>query len=69
MEFLSDNERRLRANAAEGSLTSVRLEGLEPSKEFISDLEQWTTGDLTLDDVRERMFARFAEEDQNAGRR
>jgi hypothetical protein len=68
MEILSNNERPLRVNAAQGSLISVRLEGLEPSAELIADFDKWTAGELTLDDVRERMFARFAEEDKHAGR-
>jgi hypothetical protein len=69
MEVLSESERRLRANAAEGSITSVRIEGLEPTPQLIGDLERWSKGELTLDDVRDRMFERFAKEDRDAGRR
>ena len=69
MPFLSENERQLRTNAAPSSLTSVRLEGLEPSPELRQDLQRWTEGALTLDEVRNRLFERFAQEDQDAGRR
>jgi hypothetical protein len=69
MAFLSESERQLRANASQSSVTSVRLEGLEPSPQFVEDLQGWSEGELTLDDVRDRLFQRFAEEDRNAGRR
>jgi hypothetical protein len=69
MGFFSENERRLRENAAQGSLTSVRIEGLEPSPQLTEDLQHWTTGELTLDEVGKRMFERFAQEDRDAGRR
>jgi hypothetical protein len=69
MAFLSEIERLLRTKAADSGVTSVRLEGLEPTPQLVEDLKQWSQGELTLDDVRDRMFEQFAKEDQHAGRR
>ena len=68
MAFISANETTLRKNAAEASVASVRLEGLEPSLQLIRELAEWAAGDRTLDEVRDRTFARFAQEDRDAGR-
>jgi hypothetical protein len=54
-----------RKNAVESAIASVRMENLEPSTSLLADLQDWADGNISLDEVRSRMCARFKDEDQN----
>lgn len=60
-------ESQLRDSALKGAVASVRIEGLEPSPALLSDLDNWAAGKLSLSEVGDRLFARFATEDEAYG--
>ena len=57
----------LRDSALKDAVASVRIEGLEPSPALLSDLDNWAAGNLSLSEVGDRLFARFAAEDEEYG--
>jgi len=63
MEQTTVEQYELRKHAFESSFGSVRLEGLSPSPELVEDLEHWAAGKLSLSEIRERLFVRFAQQD------
>jgi hypothetical protein len=59
-----DEQALLRTRAVNDAVATVQLEGFEPSSDLLADLQQWTADELSLNEVGERLFARFAEEDR-----
>jgi PHD/YefM family antitoxin component YafN of YafNO toxin-antitoxin module len=55
-ELLFAAERR---GAVDEALASVRAEGLEPSAEGLARIAQVAAGQLSTDDARERVLARY----------
>lgn len=56
-------ERRMRLEQA---LASTRIEGHQPSPEFLADMEAMITGQLGDDEVRWRIIERAREPDRRA---
>jgi hypothetical protein len=56
-------ERRMRMEQA---LASTRIEGHQPSPEFLADMEAMVTGQLSAEEVRRRIIARAQEADRRA---
>jgi hypothetical protein len=54
-------EGQLRSAAARSALASIRLAGLEPSKQLLLLLVEWTEGTTSLDNVRQQMLEHWRE--------
>ena len=52
---------QLRRNYVEQAIHSGRMEGQEPSPEFEADTELWVVGEITLDELLERVTSRIKE--------
>jgi Antitoxin VbhA len=50
----------------EQALASTRLEGHEPSPEFLADCEAMVTGQISIEEARERIIDRAREVDRRA---
>jgi hypothetical protein len=61
----SEAERRL---AHEQALASARIEGFEPSQEFLADWQAMSAGRLTAEEFRARSLARALASDRAAAR-
>ncbi len=57
MPKLPEKEQAERRAAVEQSLSSVRLEGLEPTPEAKAVFERYANGELTLDEMGEEIQA------------
>ena len=64
MPNLTEAERRI---AVEQALASGRLEGHQPTPEFLADMEALVQGQLTSEQVRAASLARALAADQLAG--
>lgn len=53
--------------AHDQALASARIEGFEPSAEFLADSEALKSGEITEDQMRERILARTRLADKTAG--
>lgn len=51
----------LRRNYVEQAIHSGRMEGREPSPEFEADAKLWVVGEITLDELLERIMCRIKE--------
>ncbi|MBB2486263.1 antitoxin VbhA family protein [Mitsuaria sp. WAJ17] len=56
-------ERRMRLEQA---LASTRIEGHQPSAEFLADMQAMVTGQLGAEEVRRRIIERAREADRRA---
>lgn len=50
----------------EQALASTRVEGHVPTPEFLADMEAMVTGQLSAEEVRQRIIARAQEADRQA---
>lgn len=66
MKKTSDQERSLRRQWHEQALASTRLEGHEPTPEFLADCEAVIEGTLSREEARARSLARALAKDQAA---
>lgn len=57
-------ERRMRLEQA---LASTRIEGHQPSPEFLADMEALITGALSAEEVRQRVIERAQSADRQRG--
>lgn len=60
----SEAERRMRLEQA---LASTRIEGHQPSAEFLADMQALISGQLSDDEVRERIIERARAADRRVG--
>lgn len=63
MTVRSKTERRMRLEQA---LANTRIEGHEPTAEFLADMDAMIEGALTPDQVRQRIIARAQAADEVA---
>lgn len=57
--MISPEEEAKRRYIAEQAAHSNRLEGQESSPEFKADQELWVTGEISLEELQKRTFARY----------
>ncbi|MER3483305.1 MAG: antitoxin [Meiothermus sp.] len=57
-------DQKQREQAAENALASLRIEGLEPDAETQADMERWTRGEISLEEVRKRAVERLTQPKQ-----
>ena len=57
--MLNRHEIRQSLNAVENAVAQQRLEGLEPSKELVADLQRVAQGEITISEVIGNIGKRF----------
>lgn len=57
--MISPEEEAKRRYWAEQAAHSNRLEGQESTPEFKADQELWVTGEISLEELQKRTFARY----------
>ena len=45
--------------AVRNAIASVRIEGLEPGEDFVDDMERFAQGELSLEEIRDSILAKY----------